>query len=301
MACYPTSNNFLISISVMLISVTFSMAATVISGPSASSFKNASLEVDRGVDDLSEAYLPEPKVALGFTIICTSSYLFANFFPSLKLPKITGYLIMGILAGPFVLNLVPKTEVRSLRAVDETCLAFIAFAAGGKIWLKKMKPIKKPLLWICLFLIVLEYLVGFGMVMAVRTTFDFLIVMDTESQIAVALLAGALMIARSASSALAIVRETSSKGRFTSIMLGVTILSDVAVLIIYNINTLIAEAVLSDSKTGSLAIVYIFSRLGLACKNENSFFDRSLILFITNTLTKFNKICIYLFISIDMY
>ena len=91
-----------------------------------------------GVDDLSEAYLPSPKTFLGFTIVCTSSYYFAGFFPSLKLPKITGYLIMGIIAGPFVLNLVPKSEVRSLRAVDETSLAFIAFAAGGKIYLKKM-------------------------------------------------------------------------------------------------------------------------------------------------------------------
>jgi Kef-type K+ transport system membrane component KefB len=217
-----------------------------------------------GVNDLSEAYLPSPKTFLGFTIVCTSSYYFAGFFPSLKLPKITGYLIMGIIAGPFVLNLVPKSEVRSLRAVDETSLAFIAFAAGGKIYLKKMRPIKKTLGWICFLLIVLEYLVGFGMVMAVRNTFEFLSAMDDSSQIAVALLAGALMIARSPSSALAIVRETSSKGRFTDIMLGVTILSDVAVLVIYNINTLIAEAVLSDATNGGMAIVYIFARLGLA-------------------------------------
>ena len=116
---------------------------------------------DKGEDDLSEAYLPNLRVALGFTIICTSSYYFGNLVPTLKLPKITGYLLMGILAGPFVLNLVPKSEIRSLRAVDECSLAFIAVAAGGKIYLKKMKPIQKPLMWICLFLIVLEYIVGF--------------------------------------------------------------------------------------------------------------------------------------------
>ena len=233
--------------------------------PSSSFEGNISLVVDKGSDDLQEAYLPEPKVALGFVIICTSSYFFAQYFPSLKLPKITGYLIMGILAGPFVLNLIPKGEIRSLRAVDETSLAFIAFAAGGKIYFKKMIPIRVPLMWICLFLIVLEYIVGFSMVMAVRTTFSFLITMDSSSQIAVALLAGALMIARSPSSALAIVSETRSKGRFTDIMLGVTILSDVAVLVIYNINTLIAEAVLSDSNTGGFAIVYFLARLGVAC------------------------------------
>ena len=241
------------------------ISAQLTPSSSSSAVSNVSLVVDKGEDDLQEAYLPEPKIALGFAIICTSSFFFASFFPSVKLPKITGYLIMGILAGPFVLNLIPRTEVRSLRAVDETSLAFIAFAAGGKIYLKKMKPIRMPLLWICMLLIVLEYIVGFSMVMAVRGTFDFLINMDNSSQIAVALLAGALMIARSPSSALAIVSETRSKGRFTDIMLGVTILSDVAVLIIYNINTLIAEAVLSNSTTGGNAILYFFARLAVAC------------------------------------
>ena len=178
---------------------------------------------------LPQAYLPDPQVALGFTVVCTSSYIFAAYFPAVKLPKITGYLLMGIVAGPYVLNLVPKTEIRSLRAVDETSLAFIAFAAGGKIWFRELKQIQKPLMWITFLLIVLEYVVGFSMVMAVRGTFGFLISMDTSSQIVVALLAGALMIARSPSSALAIVSETRSKGRFTDIMLGVTISSDVAV------------------------------------------------------------------------
>ena len=216
-------------------------------------------------DNLSEAYIPDPKVILGFSIICTSSYLFAGFFPALKLPKITGYLVMGILAGPFVLNLIPKSEVRSLRAVDETSLAFIAFAAGGKLWLKKLRPVRTALLWICGLLIVLEYTVGFGMVMAVRGTFGFLVGMDSPAQIAVALLAGAMMIARSPSSALAIVSETRSKGRFTSIMLGVTILSDMAVLVMYNLNSLVAESVLDERQhQPGIAALAFLARLVIA-------------------------------------
>ena len=172
---------------------------------------------------------------------------------------------MGILAGPYVLNMVPKSEVRSLRAVDETSLAFIAVAAGGKLWLKKMRPVRRALLWICALLIVLEYIVGFGMVMAVRGTFGFLVDMDGNAQIAVALLAGAMMIARSPSSALAVVSETRSKGRFTSIMLGVTILSDIAVLIMYNLNSLIAESVLdNEGHNPGIAALAFFARLAIA-------------------------------------
>ena len=57
-------------------------------------------------DNLSENYIPDAKVIIGFSIICTASFFFAQFFPALKLPKITGYLLMGILSGPYVLNMV---------------------------------------------------------------------------------------------------------------------------------------------------------------------------------------------------
>eukprot|EP00946_MAST-07B_sp_MAST-7B-sp1_P004879 g4879.t1 len=216
-------------------------------------------------DNLSENYIPDAKVIVGFCIICTASYSCAQLFPALRLPKITGYLAMGILAGPYVLNMVPKSEVRSLRAVDETSLAFIAVAAGAKLWLRKMRPVRRAIMWICLLLIVLEYIVGFGMVMAVRGTFGFLVDMDPSAQVAVALLAGAMMVARSPSSALAVVSETRSKGRFTSIMLGVTILSDIAVLVLYNLNSLIAESVLdSEGHNPGVAALAFFARIGIA-------------------------------------
>ena len=41
-------------------------------------------------DNLSENYIPDAKIIVGFSIICTASYFFAQFFPTLKLPKITG-------------------------------------------------------------------------------------------------------------------------------------------------------------------------------------------------------------------
>ena len=50
-------------------------------------------------DNLSENYIPDAKVIVGFCIICTASYSCAQLFPALRLPKITGYLAMGILAG----------------------------------------------------------------------------------------------------------------------------------------------------------------------------------------------------------
>ena len=53
-------------------------------------------------DNLSENYIPDPKIIVGFSIICTASYFFAQFFPALKLPKITGaYLHRSLGQGCF--------------------------------------------------------------------------------------------------------------------------------------------------------------------------------------------------------
>ena len=64
-----------------------------------------------------------------FIMICLASYLIGKFFTRLGLPYITGYLLAGALAGPFLLDLMPGESVDQLRFVDQLSLAVLAFVA----------------------------------------------------------------------------------------------------------------------------------------------------------------------------
>ena len=81
-----------------------------------------------------ELYLTEILIfGLGFVLIALASKDVGNWFTKIKLPKITGFLFTGIVAGPFVLGLISSEAVERLVFVDEIALAFIAFAAGNAL------------------------------------------------------------------------------------------------------------------------------------------------------------------------
>ena len=66
-------------------------------------------------------------------------------------------------------------------------------------------------------------------------------------ELAVALLAGSVLIARSPSSAIAVVNELRARGPFTRTVLGVTVVMDVVVIVIFGINSSIVGALLHGS------------------------------------------------------
>ena len=56
-----------------------------------------------------------------------------------ELPMITGYILTGILAGPFLLGLIPVQPESMVLSVDRLALGFIAFSAGGELYLKELR------------------------------------------------------------------------------------------------------------------------------------------------------------------
>jgi hypothetical protein len=66
--------------------------------------------------------LPPLKVVIGFVVISIASWKIGTFVSALKLPIITGYLFTGVLAGPFVLNVIPNSTIRRLDFVGMTSL-----------------------------------------------------------------------------------------------------------------------------------------------------------------------------------
>lgn len=61
----------------------------------------------------------------------------------LKLPKITGFLVAGVAAGPYALNLLSQSSVQKLWFVDQACLSLIALAAGAELQWEQLEKIRK--------------------------------------------------------------------------------------------------------------------------------------------------------------
>ncbi len=181
-------------------------------------------------------------VAVSFLIVALASRQIGGAFTRIKLPLISGFLACGVLAGPHVLELIPVGGPRQLLFVDQICLAFIAFAAGGELRIEELRSRFRSIAWITSGLVVVTFVAGSTAVFLLAESIPFMRDLSTSGRVAVAILAGAILVARSPSSAIALIKELRAKGRYTQTTLGVTIVMDVVVIIVFAINTAIADA-----------------------------------------------------------
>lgn len=172
---------------------------------------------------------------LAFLWIVVGSFQVAKYFQKIRLPLITGFLISGVIAGPFFLELVSDESIPNLQVVNDFSLAYIAFAAGVELYLKEIRRSLKSILWNTFGQLVVTFVVAVFSIILLAPVIPFLADLSTNTIIAVALLTGTIFVARSPSSAIAIINEMRAKGRFTRTAISVTVIKDVLVIVLFAI------------------------------------------------------------------
>ena len=183
---------------------------------------------------------------LSFGFMILAAYLLAGVLARIKLPRITGYILAGMLFGPSVLGFLSPEVLGELKLVDDLALTFIAFAAGGEL---RMAMLKRRFRSIVLTLACLVVVVLGGVttsILLLRSLFPFTIGMPFVQALGVAAICGAIAVARSPSSAIAIISETKARGPFTEMVLGVTVAADVLTIFIFAVILSFSELAISQ-------------------------------------------------------
>ena len=178
-----------------------------------------------------------------FAVVCVAASSIATQCKRLHLPLITGYILGGIVCGPFVLALLSEeATVRLGSLINDDAMGFIGFSAGSKFLLSELRGSLGPVLCLLAVLVGTTYtLVGCGIWLAspyLSMTAD---ATDAERG-AIALIVACLAVARSPSSAIAIVSELDAHGTFTTAVLSVTVLMDVVVVVLFAVTLLLVHA-----------------------------------------------------------
>lgn len=197
---------------------------------------------------MSLAYLPDPALLLRFALLAIASQVISKLCPYLGLPRITGYLVTGVVVGPYVLNLLERPQLHQLRVLDELAMAYIGLTAGSKLHWNSMRPMLSSILLVTLLLAVSQYIIGTVTVAVLAESIDFLQDTTNAEKFAISVLAGCMMIATSPSSALAIIEEIKARGRFTTLIFAVTVMCDVTVIFLFNITSMVAESLLAKQE-----------------------------------------------------
>lgn len=194
-------------------------------------------------------------------MIVVAATRLALIFPKFYLPLITGYMVIGCLCGPYVLELVTKPQIPDLSYVTQTALAFISFSAGSELYLPELRSLLRTIVLITglnalfSYIICTLFIFGLGYAGVIPWVTPYL----GSCSFAISMIAGAIMVARSPASAIAVVRELRAKGPATSTMLGVMVVGDVVVLILFTVSNSFAIALCGSG--GGLQIGGLFITL----------------------------------------
>jgi len=197
----------------------------------------------------------------GFLIIALSANHISKFFAKIKFPLITGLLLAGILAGSDVLELIPRENTKYLNFLNEISLAFIAFAAGSELYLKEIRGQFKSILWNTLGQLVITFGLGVLGVFLASEYIPFMVEMTFAEKMSVGILMATIFVARSPSSAIAVINELRAKGPFTKTSIGVTVVKDVLVIILFAVCFALAKTFLSGEPFSLLSLIYLLVEL----------------------------------------
>ena len=187
---------------------------------------------------------------ISFLVLCLASYLIGKFFTRIHLPYITGYLFAGALVSSFGLGLIPQEAAAQLRFIDELSLGVIAFVAGSELYLPELRSRLRRILWTTGGILVAA-LVLMGVALYVATEFiPFTQGMGASSRLAVALLGSTVLLALSPPSTIAVIREVQARGPFTATALGVTVLMDVVIIVLFAVSASLAGVLLLGEPFG---------------------------------------------------
>jgi Kef-type K+ transport system membrane component KefB len=199
---------------------------------------------------------PHPGTALAFGYIALSAYLAGQLFRQARLPQLTGYLVLGLVAGPQGLSLLTEPMVHSLGLVNGAAISLIALSAGVEIELGAMRPLLRSLAWISLAVVATA-----GVLAAVCLAFEgalgFLREMPASQAAAVSLVLGVVTVAQSPAVVVALRSETRAEGPVMRTVLAVVVLADLLVIVLFAVTSALAKAAFGTEGALGVALATI--------------------------------------------
>ncbi len=183
-----------------------------------------------------------PKIIITVSLMLIAGYGFSRVAKLLKLPNVTGYIVAGIVIGPFCLNLTPKSVIDGMGFLADVSLSLIAFGTGEFFKISTLKKSGAKNVVLTLF----ESLFASAAVFAVAYLLG--------AGLAFSAVMGALAAATAPASTMMTIRQTKAKGEFVDTLLQVVALDDAVGLIAFSAAISVATASLYGTVSAAIVV-----------------------------------------------
>lgn len=181
---------------------------------------------------------------LHLSVLLLAGLLGSFLIKFVRLPDVTGYLILGLLVGPSVLGLLDEAAIGQMSAASDIALAFIAFTVGGEFKLSYFKRVGATPIVIAVF----ESFFAVGLVVGGLLLAGF--------ELPFALCLGSIAAATAPAATVMVIKQYHARGPVTECLLSVVAIDDATALIAFGVATSMAKTLESG------AALSLYSALG---------------------------------------
>lgn len=186
---------------------------------------------------------PSLAFALGFILIF--AFLLGRRVAAYRFPQITGFIIAGIVGGPYLLRFLSTADVQSLQVFDGLALGLIALMAGGELQVTRLKKQLTSIFHIVFWQMVI-IIGGFLLMGFLFPSNFFLKQIGSFSPLPFFLMLGTLATATSPSTTIAVIAESRSQGKLTDLILSTAVVKDFIVIILFAFSLSLVKSWIGD-------------------------------------------------------
>lgn len=201
---------------------------------------------------------------LAFGIVAVAAGKIAGVFQKMRLPLITGFLVIGLVSGPEMLGLIDQDALEKLPFLNDMALAFIAFAVGTELYLNELRSRMKAIISMVITQVIVTFLFVSLVMFLLTDLIPFFEGMKLAAKIAISMLTGTIAVARSPASAIAIINELRARGPYTQTAIGVTVVKDFGVIIFFAVIFTLSKSLIQEAEFRMIYIVQVLIELILA-------------------------------------
>lgn len=161
--------------------------------------------------------------------------LLSRVVKKLNLPDVTGFLIAGLIIGPYCLGVFNSESLESISDITAVALGFIAFSIGGEFKKDNLKRVGMKAFVITVF-----------QAMAAVILVDAALIL-AGFDIPLAITLGAIATATAPAATLMVVRQYKAHGKMTNTLLSVVAMDDAIGLAVFSISLAIAQSLTSGA------------------------------------------------------
>ena len=191
--------------------------------------------------------------ALAFGFLLIVAVQAAHICDHLKMPRLTGYILIGLAFGPELAGIISAKMLADLALVKGTAVGLIAFLAGCELNLRHLRPRLRAIGTLAVLTMLgaslLLFALFYGLTWLLPVTANFTLI----ERLVVALVATNVLAAYSPAVVVGILSETKARGALSETSLSIVVLADLVIVITYALSSTFGHGVF-PSEGGASAL-----------------------------------------------